>query len=196
MVKLNPHLPLFRFAPYIMLGLVLTLSAVQVPAQVIAGSLKVRVVDANGIPVAGASVIITKENRGPRLERITSRDGIAFFNNLEPGSYSIDVVALGFAVTLAKAVPITIVEARSVTVRLETNVPGRIVVASINEEPPEQLSALPNLNNDLTPLLQVVPGAVAIGSAALGKVVIDGKGKDQQNARLDGVDATAMVDVP
>ncbi|PYS70384.1 MAG: hypothetical protein DMF73_12975, partial [Acidobacteria bacterium] len=105
-------------------------------------------------------------------------------------------MALGFAVTLAKAVPITIVEARSVTVRLETNVPGRIVVASINEEPPEQLSALPNLNNDLTPLLQVVPGAVAIGSAALGKVVIDGKGKDQQNARLDGVDATAMVDVP
>src|SRR5206468_6629931 len=82
------------------------------------------------------------------------------------------------------------------TITLRPSVAGLVFIAAIAEEQPEQLSALPNLNNDLTPLLQVVPGAVATGSSALGKVVIDGKGKDQQNVRFDGVDATAMVDAP
>jgi hypothetical protein len=34
------------------------------------------------------------------------------------------------------------------------------------------------------------------GSATLGRIVIDGKGKDQQVVRFDGIDATPMVDAP
>ncbi len=63
------------------------------------------------------------------------------------------------------------------------------------EEQQEQVSPLLNINNDLTPLLQVVPGAVATGPSAFGRVIVDGKGNDQQTVRLDGVDFTVLIEI-
>jgi hypothetical protein len=71
------------------------------------------------------------------------------------------------------------------------NTPQEVTSARRNE-----LLEIPNANRDITPLLQVVPGAIPIGPAALGKVIIDGKGKDQQTLKIDGLDATPMVELP
>jgi hypothetical protein len=64
------------------------------------------------------------------------------------------------------------------------------VTAPVVEPRGEEISALPNLNSDLTNVLTRDPGAVAIGSSSLGRVIVDGRGNDQRILRLDGVDFT------
>jgi hypothetical protein len=173
------------------------LACITVMGQVVTGRLHVRVLDANGGLVSGAAVIVTNEVTGQSVTQSTSAKGEALFINLEPGRYALRVEQMGFAAKVAENIQIAIGESRDVEIQLgPDSISSAVNVVSVEGERPEQLSAIPNLNNDLTPLLQIVPGAIPTGSSALGKIVIDGKGKDQQHIRLDGVDATQLVDMP
>lgn len=164
------------------------------PAQSVSGNLQVSVVEM-GAPVPGATVTATRLETGQVVTQSTSDVGIATFNNLVPGRYTITVALPGFA-TYRQDVQIGVGQTLTLPVRLAITATVQTVVVSSEEERQELISALPNLNNDLTPLLQVVPGAVATGSPTLGKIVIDGKGKDQQSVRIDGVDATQLAELP
>jgi hypothetical protein len=162
--------------------------------QTVTGSLHIRVVESSGAVVPGASVTLTNQDNGRTLTATTSADGEVVFTNLEPGRYTARVSSTGFAVTAKENIQVTMDAVQTLELRL--NLGGAEVVLVSAGERQEELSSLPNLNNDLTPLLQIVPGALATGSTALGKVVFDGKGKDQQTSRLDGLDSTPQVDLP
>jgi hypothetical protein len=79
-----------------------TMSRVQVPGPVLDvrliehGRLRVRVVqrvdEKNGFTIAGARVRLNGRSSGSVHEAVTSRGGIALFEGLEPGTYSIDAV--------------------------------------------------------------------------------------------------------
>jgi hypothetical protein len=168
-----------------------------ISGQTVTGDLEVRVVDVNGAIIPGVTVTITDQDTGQSQTQVTSDDGVARFTNLKPGTYRVSVEQPGFVRKSVDKLRVTVGGAQTLEIPLETTGTGQqVTVTAGGGEREEELAALPNLNNDLTPVLQVVPGAVATGSSALGKIIIDGKGKEQQVVKLDGVDATSMVSVP
>lgn len=173
------------------------------------GSLTVRTTDFAGAEVTGVTVTLTDLVRGQSWVKTTIANGEAFFGSLEPGSYRVAVrhrdlsgeqteevqVRAGVALTLTFKLRVgpfvTTVGPEAHVEWSDAGMSHNVTSASRTE-----LLELPNLDNDITPLLQVVPGAIATGPASLGKVIIDGKGKDQQVFRLDGLDASPLVDLP
>nr|MCU0238532.1 carboxypeptidase-like regulatory domain-containing protein [Pyrinomonadaceae bacterium] len=96
---LNSKFSLFLTA--IMLSLVVTLTSNgQIGTSVIRGN----VADAQGSPVAGATVIATNEQQNSKRTTITSGDGVYTFNQLAPGSYKLEVEAKGFKKTSAAGI--------------------------------------------------------------------------------------------
>jgi len=58
-----------------------------------------------------------------------------------------------------------------------------------------QSGAIPN-PRAAVPLPRTVPAAAAGATASLGRIIVDGKGKEQQTLRLDGLDVTPLVELP
>lgn len=195
----------------VLLTLLLSVSAA---GQTERGSLTVRVVDTDNRPVAGAQVTVTGQNNGRRHSKTTGADGKAFIDNLEADAYTVEVTPPGISPTATPSgVVTTLVKMEDSPLVVDVQLVLGGPLAPVRVEPPatmraaglpgeatsarrEELFQVPNPNNDITPLLDVVPGAIATGSAALGRVVIDGKGKEQQTFRLDGVSSTPQVEVP
>lgn len=162
------------------------------------GEVTITVRDQQGAVVPGANVTLTKSDTKEAVTRQAEDDGIVRFAGISPGTYTVSVEAAGFAKKMLVDVKIGVGTLQTIDMTLEVG-PGieTVTIASEGErERPELLSAVPNLNNDLTPLLQILPGAVPTSPSTLGKIVVDGKGKDQQTIRLDGVDAMALVELP
>jgi Carboxypeptidase regulatory-like domain len=174
-------------------------------AQQTTGSLKVTVTDANGAAVAGANVTVKNQDTGQIIgTATTNQDGEAVVPALPPGRYIVSASVQGFAAVEQTDVVVQFSQSATVSIQLTPGFEKNTIDigntanrgALDAAEPRQELSALPNLNNDLTPVLQIVPGAVATGPSSLGRVIVDGKGSDQQTARLDGVDFTSQVDLP
>lgn len=175
-------------------------------AQQVTGSLTVTVTNANGEAVAGAEVTATNQANDQIFKTAMTNDvGVAIIDGLPPGLYTVSVSAIDFKRFQQTDVNVTISQTATIAAKLTpaikfTALPGEGEVESRRgverAELQQELSSLPNFNNDLTPLLQIVPGAVTTGSSSLGRVIVDGKGADQQTMRLDGVDFTSQVDFP
>lgn len=160
-------------------------------AQPLTTTVLVNVADANGAVVPGAIVTIENDISGQLLTQTTNEEGLAKFLALEPGNYTVSVERAGFE-KKTQSVQVSIGSEKSISVILSAAV-GLMTATVTADERSNELSALPNFNNDFTPLLQNIVGAVATGSGALGKIIIDGKGT---SIRLDGIDATPQVDLP
>lgn len=184
-------------SPYVfLLGITTLLFIMMLPlasfGQTSLGSVSIRVVDPNGAVVPGASVTIKRTGTDQTFVGVTNNEGEIVFSKLPSGNYSVTVESPGF--TRAASVPftVTIGQAQTLEVTLQPGGEQTVTVEPGTVEP--DFSALPNLNNDLTPFLQVVPGAVPTGASALGRIIIDGRG--QSNNHLDGIDVTSQIDLP
>jgi hypothetical protein len=190
--------------------LVLLLVAATVFGQTDNGALTVSVADPGGAAIADAIVTVTNfETRVSRSQK-TDKDGRASFVDLEVGRYIVRVAVANFQEQTSEAeviagkeqkLPITLgvelTPRKATATATSTSAAAAVAAATtLPEQGQEDLSALPNLNNDLTPILQVVPGAVPIGSSALGRIIFDGRGKEQQTVKLDTLDVTPLVDLP
>jgi len=178
------------------LMLIVAFGAMSIRAQTVTTTLTIQVRDANGAVVPSATITILNRVTGRTQTATTSDMGSAEFSNLEPGRYEITIEEAGFKKAQIENVVIQPGTARTLDVTLEAGAAAQAVSVTEVEVPEEQISALPNLNNDLTPLLQTVPGSIAAGPAALGRVIIDGKGSDQITNRLDGLDFMVLSDLP
>ena len=179
-----------------------------VAGQVHLGRVEVRVIDdSKNTPINDVKVMLVNTKTGQTMSAITSKEGLAVFDKVPPGLYKISAEADNFTPKPLPDIELTEGEKLSTELKLspkELEVSAAAVIAQASpsplettkEEQQEQVSPLPNLNNDLTPLLQVAPGPVATGSSALGRVIVDGKGNDQQTVRLDSVDFTVLSDLP
>jgi len=167
------------------------------------GGLTVIVTDSERVAVSSATITLTNVDTNQTFERVTDDEGRAVFTELPVGRYKVTVGATGFA-KMDVPEPVMINIARSASLVIVVEPDGvrftRFMVSdAVERELPDlmdQLSAIPNQNNDLSTLLQIVPGAVATGPSSLGRIIVDGRGLDQQTARLDGVDFTPQVDFP
>jgi hypothetical protein len=172
----------------------------------------VRVTDAQGAGVPGVTITLEEVQTRQSRSVVTDNEGVINFTDIAPGNYKIRVAALtgftsppeqeitiGVGASLRVELPLeptpliadAIRKSRTVEVSSAIVEPHEVTSSDMNE-----LSVVPNENNDLTPLLQIVPGAVPAGGATLGRIIIDGKGAEQQTSRLDGFDATPLVDLP
>jgi hypothetical protein len=202
--KLMPGRDL-RMLPIIAAALLVMSLQLPAVAQTAAGTVTITVRDGSGAVVPGATVTLTNQATGQEVSSVTTnQDGAVVFSGLPPGMYTARVRAANFAVAVLRDINVSLSQAATTTITLQ---PSLLTVESVTvaeesrtrpEEllPRQELSSIPNLNNDLTPLLQIVPGAVATGPSSLGKIIIDGRGNDQQTVRLDGVDFTPQVDFP
>lgn len=188
--------------------LLVLFAAVTACGQTEAGRLVVSVVDIpNGEAVADATVALRGLDTGQQRVQRTGSNGQAIFFGLEAGRYEVSVVRNGASI-ISRTVDIEVGAERLVRFQIPVGL-GAVGVEATSTETRgvgqtteitaarrDELLRLPNLNNDLTPLLEAVPGAVPGGPASLGRVIIDGKGRDQQTLRLDGLDATPQVEIP
>lgn len=202
-----PLLMCLRKFSSVALALMLAVSAAGQAVQV-QGSISVRVVDPAGAAVPGVAVVVTPAgtDRGTRKE--TNVQGVVRFDNLPPGTYNVTVASEELAEPQLKKVEVTVGAREQVEFRLRDKsqkslrmtVPGTVAAAveavERTDDQRADTSALPNPNNDLSTFLQVVPGAVATGSSVLGRIVIDGKGREAQAVWLDGIEATPLAEVP
>lgn len=107
-------------------ALLLTGFGTQVSAQTVTGTIFGKVVDAEGLPMPGATVSVSSPQLiGGAQSRITGADGDYRFPALPPGSYTIEVQMPGFAHYAQKAVALGAGASLGIDPRLE--------VASVRE---------------------------------------------------------------
>jgi hypothetical protein len=163
-------------------------------------TLTINVRDSLGAAVPNAAVTIRRKPDGKPIERTTNNVGVVIFDGLTPGLYDVMVDKDDFELFVRSDFEITLSQTNALDVTLSVAnkfmAPPGDVTAPVVEPRGEEISALPNLNSDLTNVLTRDPGAVAIGSSSLGRVIVDGRGNDQRILRLDGVDFTSQVDFP
>ena len=158
--------------------------------------LTVEVKDDAGKPVAHATVKAVNRVTKQIVRRDTSDKGIAVLV-VPAGKYDVTVESAGFEKSVPKNLQVKVTETPGETMpgRAAAAQPSPEAVRIPREEANQAASALPNQNNDLTPALEVVIGTVTTGASSLGRVVVDGKGADQQTTRLDGVDFNLLTEM-
>ena len=183
------------------------------PAQTNTTALSGTVTDATGAVMAGATVSISNAASGSKASRLTTAKGEFSFEQVQPGTYDVQVVAQGFAeqdekVELLVSTPAKLafklaVGATEQTVTVETN------LAEVNTTDATlgkafnsaQVQSLPYLANNVTYLLSLQPGVLALDSGAqTGGLnqdprtgIVNGARQDQTNITLDGVDNNDQI---
>jgi hypothetical protein len=170
------------------------------------------IVDATGAIMPGVTVTISNAASGKDQATKTSPKGDFAFAQLQPGTYTVKVVAPGFStetetVDLLVATPMKLdfrlTAGSSDVVNVETN------LADINTSDAtlgkafnsQQVQDLPYLANNVTYLLSLQPGVLALDSGATtGGLntdtrtgIVNGARQDQTNITLDGVDNNDQI---
>jgi len=203
-------MPIHKFGIYgrFVLSLLLVLGAcTPLFAQSNTTSMSGTVVDPQGGLVPGVSVSITNPATSTTQKTITKSRGEYAFSQLTPGTYEVRLVAQGFSeqVQTVKLLVGTPVQANfslhlgtTEIVNVETS------LATINSTDgtlgkafdSSQVQNLPYLANNITYLLSLQPGVLALdGGAQTGGLntdvrtgIVNGARQDQTNVTLDGVD--------
>jgi hypothetical protein len=202
-----------HFLLFSLLALLVHVFAPLLPAQSNTTALSGTVTDASGAVVADAAVTISNLASGTKASKQTSANGEYSFDQVQPGTYEVLVVANGFAeqkekVQLLVSTPARVnfklaIGSTEQTVTVETN------LAEVNTTDatlgkafaPEQVANLPYLANNVTYLLSLQPGVLALDSGAqTGGLnqdsrtgIVNGARQDQTNITLDGVDNNDQV---
>ncbi len=165
------------------------------------------VVDPSGATLADVTVTITNPATGVTQTTATRSKGEYSFSQVTPGDYEVHVIGKGFAeqvqsVKLLVATPVAanfkLTVGTTEIVNVETN------LAAINSTDgtlgkafdSSQVANLPYLANNVTYLLSLQPGVLALDSGAstgglntdIRTGIVNGARQDQTNITLDGVD--------
>jgi hypothetical protein len=143
--------------PLILLSLLLPaiLNGQQIPAG---GILSGHVRGPGGIPVPGATVILTDKQSGQRKETWTDEDGNYSFTAVAPGTYKLSISLVGFRDDLRDPVPVSVAKPLKVNIALVMASPAMANNATAGERPsggapnartpsPEALERIRNLRS-------------------------------------------------
>jgi hypothetical protein len=170
------------------------------------------VMDATGAVVSGVNVTISNTALGSTQTTQTRSKGEFSFEQISPGTYDVRVVAAGFSqlvehVQLLVSTPLnltfTLTVGTNEVVDVETN------LAELNSTDgtlgkafnSTQVQNLPYLANNVTYLLSLQPGVLALDSGAQSgglntdprTGIVNGARQDQSNLTLDGVDNNDQI---
>jgi hypothetical protein len=162
-------------------------------AQQVTGSVEGVVSDASGAVLPGASVDLANVETGVGRTIVSGTDGRFAFNAVTPGTYELKVSLDGFK-TVARRFVVEVNKPLRADTVLEIGSLSEVVEVSARSNPVDvartQVSTnvdsrvvtdLPNLNRDITTLVELMPGArQAQGTTAGGSQVVDISGNYAQ----------------
>jgi hypothetical protein len=178
-------------------------------AQTTSGQISGRVVDQNDQPIPQAEVTLTNQLTHERREQKTEATGEFVFASLQPGTFTISVVASGFKTLTKQDVVLTAAERLSAgTFPMQIGVVTQSVTVSAEVTPvqtesgersalldDQQLATLLDPARNFVNLTRVLPGVVAsnnVGQDQLGIYGIDtvnGVRSEYSSVTVDGVNA-------
>jgi hypothetical protein len=163
------------------------------------------ILDTTGARVSGATVIAVNTDTNASRATITSGAGTYYIGNLSIGNYRLVASAQNFSKKQVSDILLSSGQTRTLDVRLDIErVAEEINV--IDEAPPlaattaeigsvveaQQIKDLPLNGRNIASVLALVPGAIDSGGGSLSSIRFAGRGNDDTNFRLDGIDASGI----
>lgn len=163
------------------------------------------VLDTTGAAVGNASIVIVNvETNAKRVTKATG-SGSYLVGNLPIGRYNLTVSSYGFGTSEIKDIELVVGQTRTLNVQLDISIVAQEVQVE-DTAPPlqvntaeigavvqnQQIRDLPLNGRNVASLLSLVPGAIDSGGGTLSTIRFAGRGTDDTNFRLDGVDATGI----
>ncbi len=182
-------------------------------AQTNTTALSGMVLDPSGAVLPGVSITITNTATGSVQSTQTKSKGDFSFEQIAPGTYEVKVVSAGFTPQVTK-VELLVSTPQSLTFNLTVGSNNEVInvetnLAEINSSDAtlgkafnsQQVANLPYLANNVTYLLSLQPGVLALDSGAQSgglntdsrTGIVNGARQDQSNITLDGVDNNDQI---
>lgn len=193
-----------------LLTLIFSILCVSTAFAQTAGSLSGTVSDPTGAAIPGASVKVISIETG--AERTTTANDEGFFSiqQLNPGNYKIIVTQSGFKSSQVDSLPLGAGQTREVNLNLETGEVSAIVNITSSELEPaaidqssnrlgvnitsKEVQELPVNGRNYSQLYLNAPGATNTGAGNFGDLRFNGRANQQNQTKLDGIEATAIFD--
>ena len=174
------------------------------------GSLSGTVTDPNGAVLAGATVKITSIANNSERSVVANASGYFSVSQLQPGAYKITVTQSGFKTTQVETIEVGVGQTRTLDLILETGDVSAVVdvtsdeisAASIDQSSnrlganitAKEVEQLPVNGRNYSQLYLNAPGATNTGAGNFGDLRFNGRANQQNQTKLDGIEATAIFD--
>ncbi|HEX4577464.1 MAG TPA: carboxypeptidase regulatory-like domain-containing protein, partial [Edaphobacter sp.] len=163
------------------------------------------VLDTTGAIVSNAVITIVNVDTNATRKTSSTGTGSYYVGSLPIGRYNVKISAENFATTEIKDIQLVVGQTRQLDVRL--NIGAVVQEVKVEDNAPalqtttaeigaviqnQQIKDLPLNGRNVASLLALVPGAIDSGGGTLSTIRFAGRGNDDTNFRLDGVDATGI----
>jgi hypothetical protein len=194
--------PIAKFAPVLVLGVLLVALVTPSFAQIDRAVLEGTVTDPSGRVVAGVSTQILDVDTGIAEQQQTNSQGYYRFPGLAVGRYTVTAGEKGFKTKVVDGVVLQVGQTRTLDIRLEVGGTTEKVEVTATNEPSNRTSAeastvintdqianLPVNGRDWSSLTLLAPFAQDDGGGNQRTIRFAGRAIDDNNFSLDGVDA-------
>jgi hypothetical protein len=196
-----------NFLSLLVCTLVLATLVSRLSAQIATGRITGRVTDSTGAVVAGATVSLTSDTTSVVQTVRTGGSGDYVFEAVNPGSYTLKVVAPGFAQYTQQGIQAHIQDNLTIDVKLAVGTVGQQVSVSAAVTPllqeedasvgqtidEEQVNNMPLQSRDWTTLGLLSAGASTTAGSSNAEFNVNGGDWTQNDFRLDGIDDNVEV---
>jgi hypothetical protein len=186
------------------LSVLFVLAQAQVDRATVSGTVK----DTAGAVISGAKVTLVSARTGFVRDGVTNSNGFFTLPAIPVGAYNLKVVQQGFVTGNVDNIVLGPGDTRRLDIALQVGAVDNIVnivdtdsVPIDNASPTvgvvvknDQVQNLPLNGRHWASLLALAPGAVNVGSGNQNNVRFNGRGRDENNFTLDGVDQTGVKD--
>ncbi len=190
----------------ILVALALLLVALPLAAQIDKATVDAVALDQTGAPLPGVTVTIARPATGFTKVGVTDAAGVARFNSLTPGTYSIDFTLEGFAPVKQPSLALVVGQNAKLSATMVAKTSETITVSAASPVVdihktdsstniiPEQIEALPVPDRDFQRLTFLAPGVErergAFRFISGGPVIGAGGNASQSTILVDGADFT------
>src|SRR6266567_1662179 len=181
------------------------LSVVSLQAQIDRATLIGTVKDPSGAVIVGAEVTAVAQTTGFEDKTETNSSGEYRISGLGVGSYTVRVARKGFATIEYKDVTLLVGETRTLNAQMRVSTAMEKIVVevtptSLQESSPEmssvikgqEIQSVPVNGRNWATLLLLAPGAIDDGGGDQRTIRFAGRGRDDNNYTMDGIDATGI----
>ncbi|PYV77674.1 MAG: TonB-dependent receptor, partial [Acidobacteria bacterium] len=180
-------------------------SVVSLQAQIDRATLIGTVTDPSGAVIVGAGVTAVAQATDFENKTETNSNGEYRISGLGVGSYTVRVERKGFATIEYKDVTLLVGETRTLNARMRVSaamekIMVEVTPTSLQESSPEmssvikgqEIQSVPVNGRNWATLLLLAPGAIDDGGGDQRTIRFAGRGRDDNNYTMDGVDATGI----
>lgn len=192
--------------PLILVVLALLLLALPLSAQIDKATVDAVALDQSGSPLPGVTVTVSRAETGFSKVAVTDSAGVARFNSLAPGTYSVEFSLEGFAPVKQPSIALVVGQNAKLSATMLAKTSETITVSAVSPVVdvhktdsstnivPEQIESLPVPDRDFQRLTFLAPGVErergAFRFISGGPVIGAGGNASQSTILVDGVDFT------